>query len=101
MFYLLAYIAGIITLPILVFIFDRKEQMFLVRAKHKNGVQNERRFTDLDYAEEWLNGLRSHGDYMDVELSAVIETPATAQRENDEMRDRHIKATQPEKVTSK
>jgi len=88
MFYILAYIAGIITLPVLVFIFDRKKQVFLVRAKHKNGGPNERRFTDRDHAEEWLNGLLSHGDYMDVELSVVIETPATVQRENDKAQTR-------------
>lgn len=80
MFYLLAYIAGIITLPVLVFIFDRKKQVFLVRAKHKNGVQNERRFTDHDHAKEWLNRLLSNGNFMDIELSVVIEMPATTQR---------------------
>jgi len=76
MLYVLAYIAGIITLPILVFIFDRKDQVLLVRAKHKNGALHERRFADHNLAKEWINGLLSHGDYMDVELTAVIETAA-------------------------
>jgi len=55
-------------------LFDRKEQTFLVHARHKNSVPHERRFTDHVQAKEWHDALLSHGDYTEVELSMVLET---------------------------
>lgn len=81
--YFLTYLLGLISLPVFVFIFDRRQSVYLVTA-NKNGATIERRFEDIDGAINTVHNLMSRG-YTDIEFMKIIDISADVRIKNEKI----------------